>query len=100
MFAPESISHIQNTIWNLIHFQYKGKITVEQGKGLTVQGNAQEAVITAETYKRPKPCPDPRLERFYGWKGKIGCTRHIDPGEAMFGPDLQLEVADFFEREA
>ena len=48
MFAPESISHIQSTIWNLIHFQYKGKITVEEGKGLTVRGNAQEAVIAAE----------------------------------------------------
>ena len=54
--------------------------------------------VTAELYKRPKPCPDPRLERFYAWKGMIGCTRHIDPGEKMFGPELKEEVADFFEK--
>ena len=49
MFTPEVVSHIQHTIWNLIGCHYKGKITVEEGKGLTVRGNAQEAVITAES---------------------------------------------------
>ena len=28
----------------------------------------------------------------------IGCTRHIDPGDNMFGPELKDEVADFFEK--
>ena len=33
-----------------------------------------------------------------GFSSFIGCTRHIDPGDAMFGPELLSEVADFFEK--
>ncbi len=51
--------------------------------------------ITAEEYKRPKPCADPRLERFYRWKGQIGCTVHEDFSEATFGPGLGDRVRDF-----
>ena len=61
----------------------------------------EEAVgqpITAELYKRPKPTDNPALERFFSWKGQIACTRSIAPGEAMFGPELKNEVADFFEK--
>ena len=51
--------------------------------------------IIAEEYKRPKPCADPRLERFYRWKGQIGCTVHEDFSEATFGPGLGDRVRDF-----
>ena len=51
--------------------------------------------ITAEEYKRPKLCADPRLERFYRWKGQIGCTVHEDFSEATFGPGLGDRVRDF-----
>ena len=51
--------------------------------------------ITAEEYKRPKPCADPRLARFYRWKGQIGCTVHEDFSEATFGPALGDRVRDF-----
>ena len=44
--------------------------------------------VTANEYKRPKPCADPRLERFYRWKGAIGCTREEPFSEAVFGPEL------------
>ena len=54
--------------------------------------------ITAETYKRPKPSDDPRLEPYFAWKGQIGCVRSIEPGPGMFGPELKEEVADFFEK--
>ena len=49
MFTTEVVSHIQNTVLGLVGFVYKGKVTVQQGKGLTVCGTAQEAVITAES---------------------------------------------------
>ena len=52
--------------------------------------------IQAELYKRPKPTDNPELAPYFAWKGMIGCSRHIDPGEAMFGPELKNEVADFF----
>ena len=52
--------------------------------------------IYADTYKRPESCPDPALERFYGWKGQIGCTIHEDFGDSTFGPALAERVRDFF----
>jgi len=54
--------------------------------------------VTAELYKRPKPTDNPELERFFAWKGQIACTRSIEPGPQMFGPELKNEVADFFEK--
>ena len=54
--------------------------------------------VSAACYKRPKPTEDPRLAPYFAWKSMIGCTRHIDPGEAMFGPGLKDEVADFFAK--
>ena len=54
--------------------------------------------IQAQLYKRPKPTDNPDLQPYFAWKGMIGCSRHIDPGEAMFGPELKNEVADFFEK--
>ena len=61
----------------------------------------EEAVgqpVTAELYKRPKVTDNPALEPYFAWKGQIGCTRSIAPDEAMFGPQLKDEVADFFEK--
>ena len=50
--------------------------------------------ICAEHYKRPEACPNPDLERFYLWKGKIGCIVHEDFSEATFGPALAERVRD------
>ena len=52
--------------------------------------------VTAELYKRPKPTDDPRLERFFAWKGCIACCREEPPGESLFSPELAQRVADFF----
>ena len=63
--------------------------------------STEEAVgqpVTAELYKRPKVTDNPALEPYFAWKGQIGCTRSIAPGEAMFGPQLKEEVADFFDK--
>ena len=59
---------------------------VEENTGLT---------IYAEEYKRPEPCENPDLARFYRWKGKIGCTIHEDFSDGVFGPQLAEQVRDF-----
>ena len=51
--------------------------------------------IYAEEYKRPEACDTPALERFYRWKGKIGCTIHEDFSDDTFGPALAERVQDF-----
>ena len=51
--------------------------------------------VLAEEYKRLKACPDPRLQRFYQWKGKIECIRSEPFSEASFGPELADRARDF-----
>lgn len=53
--------------------------------------------VTAECYKRPKPTDNPVLIPYFAWKGQIGCTREIAPGDRLFGPQLEEEVSGFFE---
>lgn len=53
--------------------------------------------VTAECYKRPKPTDNPALIPYFAWKGQIGCTREIAPGDKLFGSHLQDEVSGFFE---
>ena len=51
--------------------------------------------ITAENYKRPKPCEDPRLLPFFSWKRDICCIRTEEISPATFGPELKDRVAKF-----
>ena len=53
--------------------------------------------VTAECYKRPKPTDNPTLIPYFAWKGQIGCTREIAPGDRLFGSQLEEEVSGFFE---
>ena len=53
--------------------------------------------VTAECYKRPKPTDNPALIPYFAWKGQIGCTREIAPGDRLFGSQLEEEVSSFFE---
>lgn len=53
--------------------------------------------VTAECYKRPKPTDNPALIPYFAWKGQIGCTREIAPGDRLFGSQLEKEVSGFFK---
>ena len=80
---------------------FRRHITAYPEEFLNLIRSTEEAVgqsIFAEMYKRPKPTDNPALEPYFAWRGQIGCTRHIDPGDNMFGPELKHEVADFFEK--
>lgn len=54
--------------------------------------------ITAESYKRPKPCDDPRLQEYMNWKGAISCTVELPFGEEVFTPELAGRVRDLFQK--
>ena len=54
--------------------------------------------VTAQCYKRPKVPENPALAPYFAWKGEIGCVRTIQPGPSLFGPQLEEEVKDFFEK--
>ena len=78
---------------------FRRHITAYPDEFLNLIRTTEEAVgmpITAECYKRPKVTDNPALEPYFAWKGQIGCVREIAPGDAIFGPGLKDEVADFF----
>ena len=55
--------------------------------------------ITAQTYKRPpKQAPTKELERFYEWRGQIGCVIQEPFSEETFGPALGERVKDFLTK--
>ena len=54
--------------------------------------------ITADLYKKPKPCPVPELERFYSWRGNIACTVTEEVSPEMFGPELGQRACAFLEK--
>ena len=54
--------------------------------------------ITADCYKRTKPCPEKALERFFGWKGNISCTVTEEFNPEVFGPELGLRAAEFLNK--
>ena len=54
--------------------------------------------VTAELYKRPKPCDDPRLAPYFAWKSQIACVREEEIGPGIFTPELAERVKDLFEK--
>ncbi len=54
--------------------------------------------VTAQLYKRPKLTEDERLQPYFAWKTNISCTRSLEPGEALFTPQLSLQVQDYFQK--
>ena len=80
---------------------FRRHITAYPDEFLELIRSTEEAVggkVTADCYKRPKPTDNEALLPYFAWKDKIGCVRHIDPGEDMFGPEILEEVEDFFRK--
>ena len=80
---------------------FRQRISAKPDEFLTMVREVEEAVgqkITADCYKRPKPCDNPDLVPYFAWKGQIGCTRHEDFSEATFGPELGRRVLEYFEK--
>ena len=81
--------------------EFRRYIAAKPEEFLTMISSVEEAVgqkVTAELYKRPKPCDNPDLVPYYAWKGQIGCVRSEEFSEATFGPDLAERVLDFFQK--
>ena len=80
---------------------FRRQVSAQPDEFLELIRSTEAAVgmeISADLYKRPKPCDNPDLQRFFYWKGQIGCTRHEDFSEATFGPELGARVGEFFEK--
>lgn len=54
--------------------------------------------ITADLYKKPKPCDNPVLEPYFAWRGNISCVIDEPVSPQMFGPELGERVLTFFEK--
>ena len=80
--------------------EFRRNISAKPDDFLKLIARTEAAVgqpVTAECYKRPKPTDNPALIPYFAWKGQIGCTREIAPGDRLFGPQREKEVSGFFE---
>ena len=80
---------------------FRKYISAKPDEFLTMVREVEASVgqkITADCYKRPKPCDNPDLIPYFAWKGQIGCTRHEEFSEATFGPELGERVREYFEK--
>lgn len=80
--------------------EFRRNISAKPDDFLKLIARTEAAVgqpVTAECYKRPKPTDNPALIPYFAWKGQIGCTREIAPGDRLFGSQLEEEVSGFFE---
>lgn len=80
---------------------FRRRISEQPDEFLQMISSVEKAAgqsITAQCYKRPKVPENPVLAPYFAWKGEIGCTRSLEPGDALFGPQLEGEVKDFFEK--
>ena len=80
---------------------FRQTIAAHPDEFLTLMDSVQAATgmsVTAELYKRPKECPDPRLVPYYAWKGQIACVRDEPVSEEIFGPALGLRVKEFLDQ--
>ena len=100
---PEGVSY-GLFIWKLrpaVMEQFRKDLLRDPAPFLQLVEETEKATglpITAENYKRPKPTEDPRLERFFAWKGAIECTVTEEPGEHLFTPALAVRVRAFLEK--
>jgi uncharacterized protein (TIGR02453 family) len=81
--------------------RFRQTISADPKEFLALVAQVEQATgmaITADEYKRPEPCENPELERFYRWKGNIGLTVEEPFSEASFGPGLKDRVAELFEK--
>ncbi len=59
---------------------------------------ATNTPITAQVYKRPKETENEALKPYFAWRGCIGCTREVAPGQELFVREIGDEVLDFFQK--
>ena len=52
--------------------------------------------VTADCYKRPKPCENPDLLPFFSWKTNVSCFRQEPVGPGIFEPELADRVGTFW----
>ena len=53
--------------------------------------------LTAQPYKRPKPCPDAALAPYFSWKGDLEAIAEVPAGPALFSPALADQVGQTLE---
>lgn len=80
--------------------EFRRTISANPREFLELIQSTEETVgmpVTAGCYKRPRPCEDPELARFFAWKDDISCVIHEPFREETFGPALGERVLAHFE---
>ena len=79
--------------------QLRKQLALEPGPFLIIVEDLEKdgtLRLSGEAYKKPKPCPDPTLTRFFTMKNlAVIVSRSID--EALYCPALAAEIGQTFE---
>ena len=59
---------------------------------------ATKIPVSAQLYKKPKTCEDPRLTEFFRWKKGIACIKEESFSPETFGPELGDRALAFLEK--
>ncbi len=100
--TPEGISYGM-TFWKpkpVMMEQFRKTIAREPEHFLELVEQTERASgmkITADAYKRSKPCDDPRLEPFFRWKGNIACIKEELFGECAFSGEIARQARDLIQ---
>lgn len=58
---------------------------------------AAGVMLTARSYRRPKPAPDPALLPYYGWKDNLEASVQVPAGPSLYGRELAGQVRSTLE---
>ena len=81
--------------------RFRQKIAAEPKKFLNLIRDTEKATglpITADCYKRPKPCDEGALAPYFAWKGNISCVVTEPVGPDLFGPALGQRAGELLEK--
>ncbi len=80
---------------------FRARIAAKPQEFLDMLHAVQDSVglsVTAQSYKRSKPAPDPAIQSFYDWKGDISLIVHEKVGPDIFGPALGQRAGELLEK--
>ena len=80
--------------------RFRRDVTARPGYFPELLERAQSASglgLTAQPYKRPKPCPDAALAPYFSWKGDLEAIAEVPAGPALFSPALADQVGQTLE---
>lgn len=80
--------------------RFRKRIAAEPTPFLTMLASVENATlcpVTADCYKRPKPCENEILLPYFAWKSNLSCEKVEPVSDRIFQPELLSRVSQFWQ---